>query len=399
MGLAQGLKHRAALVTLLATGVIGAVGLVFFLVALRPCSVDIAPGTIVTYELRREVQPVGAGGERGETRVHSQEITLACIGDANRVIVLSGADADRRGEVALMQLAEDGAAFLFDAAERRLDHGPCIGFSPRIRLFDFNLLRLPRSLTDSGEVEVTYAALPKGRRSVPCRIDRIENGMAPVFRLRPVRTIEWPHPALDGRYVKIRDLEARYRFDRRLGMVDRADVDFILAHEGDAEAPIKRYAIRLSLRLAEHDQVGNSEVASLGDLALTSVRAQSLLEDGRHASLGPYAERLRRATVDHPRLRRFVEQLLTDARMEQLRASHDRWAVRVASVGLARLAAARQVARELVADGYHAFLRRHGELVAIYVGPYTDKRPAVLAAMRERFARSDPYWVRLSSDS
>ena len=389
MGLIAGIRRHAAVAVLLVTAGLGLAGAVFLYVALRPCRVVIEPGTIISYAVRMESQRLEDGHPVDEPRVRTQEVLLVGVGPDNQLVMLNEGRPGQRDEAALLRMAPDGSAQLFDAADRPVDGGRTVWF------FDFNLLRLPRSLTDVGRVELEYGILPPGRRRVLCQIRCLDTGLMPRFRLRPVGNIEWVDHHHGGRFVQIADLDVRYRFDRRLRIIDRADISFQLSRETEDGA--LSHQVHMSLRLAEHHQVADDQVARVADLAVTGVRAQHLLEDGRRDVVAPHLERLAQATVDHPRLRRFLDALVQDAGVRAPRETIGH-AVRVAAVGVARMADARRAAADLLADGYPAYIMRHGDLVAIYVGPYDAPQSAVLEELKRRFPRSGPYWVRADGE-
>ncbi len=389
MGLIAGIRRHAAVAVLLVTAGLGLAGAVFLYVALRPCQVVIEPGTIISYVVRMESQRLEDGHPVTEPRVRTQEILLVGVGPDNQVVMLNEGRPGQRDEAALLRMAPDGSVRLFDAADRPIDGGRTIWF------FDFNLLRLPRSLTDVGRVEVEYGILPPGRRQVSCQVRCLDTGLMPRFRLRPVGNIEWVDHHHGSRFVQIADLDVRYRFDRRLRIIDRADISFRLSRE--AEEGALSHQVHMSLRLAEHHQVADDQVARLADLAVTGVRTQHLLEDGRRDAVAPHLERLAQASVDHPRLRRFLDALIQDAGGRSTHASSGH-VVRVAAVGVARMEDAQRVAAGLLADGYPAYIMRHGDLVTIFVGPYEVRQPEVLEELTRRFPRAGPYWIRADDD-
>lgn len=380
-------KKQVTLGTLVGVLLLGALGCLFFIMALAPCRVDFEPGTLVTYRLQTAVYPMGEG-----EALHSEQqvLNLVCIDHGNELAMVSAGERGTRDELTLLQMSSDGRMRRYDPALQLLDEGKSLGF------FDFNLLPLPEGLDQDWHVELTYAVPPPGKRRVQARVRRVTNGFNPVFELR-LPTIEWVERQPRERYCQIKDLVCRYRFDGRQGIVDQADLAFIAGVEDEGAAGARFRRVHISL--VGHIDRGEVENAvALKDLALATVDTQTRLESGRRDQLRPLAARLR-AAAQHEgpeRLRQLALDLARVAEGAQPRAGAGgggQWAVQVASVATSRRAAAAALVAELNADGWPAWLDERGHALAVLIGPYRERDEAILAPLRQRFPRERPLWV------
>lgn len=380
------LKRLVTISTLVLALLVGAIGTACVVVALRPCHLDLAPGTVLTYQIRTESRRLEDGVPAGESavKVNTQEITLVCLDRGNRVALLSPGAPGSRDEICLMELGPDGSARRLDDALRPLEDGKAVGF------FDFNLLRLPQGMEQNWITEVPYAVLPPGRRLVQCKVRCLENGMNPTYRLTPKAAIEWVDDGNGRRYVQLRDLVCRYAFNRGKGLVDTAEMRFIASRETDQG--VLCHDVRVTIALTDAVAHGQEAAATVADLALSTVRAQSLMEDGRSRALLECLEKLRAADALHPRLQRLVEDLRRDAAGTP--AVRTGWSVQVLSVSAGRATEIEPLARTLCADGFPAAVRRQGPVAVLVVGPYAERDPRILAALGQRFPASRPYWMQ-----
>jgi len=386
MAAVGGWRRQATVGALLIMLLAGAIGVLFFLMAMAPCRVELAPGALARYQLRTEIAPLEAGA--APTRVEEQELTLLCLRDDQQVALVSPGERGTRDELTLLKLDRDGSVRRFDGAMRLLETGKAIGF------FDFNLLPLPRGLDQSWRVELVYAVPPPGKRRVVGQVRRIANGVDPIFELR-LPTIEWVERGGRERYCQIKDLVCRYRYDSHDQIVDQARLRFIAGVEDDDAPEGARYR-RVSISLeGELARSGRGDAVALHDLAVAAVGTQTLLEDGRRRGLGPLIQRLRNsADQAPPELAQVIERLLREAELQAPPPGAERsWAVQILSVRGARRAAAENVARELVADGWPAFVALHGQRAVLRVGPYAEQDSAIMQRLRERFPRERPIWL------
>ncbi|MDA3959818.1 MAG: SPOR domain-containing protein [Planctomycetota bacterium] len=378
-------KRQAALGALVTVLLVGAIGCLFFLVAMSPCRVDLEPGAMVTYRLSTAVYPMD-GAEaisRREDLVH-----LVCIDNGNELALVSGGAAGERDELTLLQMSSDGRVRRYDPALRLLDEGKPLGF------FDFNLLPLPEGLDQDWHVELIYAVPPPGQRRVQARVRRVTNGLNPIFELR-LPTIEWiDERTQSGRWCQIKDLVCRYRFNGRQGIVDQADLAFVAGVEVRGEEGARYRRVHLSL-LGQIDRDASADPVALKDLALATVDTQTRLEDGSRQGLRPLAARLRKAAEQGPeRLRALAIELARAADGQAPVVQGGSWAVQVASVAVGRRTQAQALVDELNADGWPAWLADKGTQLGILIGPYRERDESVLRRLRERFPRERPLWVR-----
>lgn len=377
-------KRQAAVGTFVLVVAIGALGCLFFLMAIAPCRVALSPGSVVSYRLTSEAVPLDAPGAEPTARL--RELHLVCYDRGNQVALISSDAGGRRDELTLMRIDEDGRARRLDPARRLLEEGKAIGF------FDFNLLPLPEGLDQSWRVDLVYAVPPPGKRRVQARVRRLTNSSRPEFELT-LPTIEWIEHRPEERWCQIKNLVCRYRYDSRQGIVDRARIEFVAGVETRAGARFHRVRLTLDGRREPtvHDPI------AVRDLALATAGVQVALEDGRRARLGPLVERLRGASAAGPeRLQRLARELARAVDRVPAPPPGERgWAVQVATVGSGRRAHAERLAESLNADGWPAFVVDRGTLLSVCVGPYADRDPRVVAALRERFPHDRPFWTRM----
>lgn len=382
------IKKQAALGALVLTLILGVVGTLFFLLALRPCRMRISPGSLVTWNLRVESRALPAEAQV-LPRVETRAITLLGIGEGGRSALITPGAPGTRDEVALTRLREQGGLDLLDAAERAMGCGKAVGF------FDFNLLQLPRGSEQEWDVSLSWSSLPPGRRDVQCRVRRLENGLRPVFRLQPRGTIEWTDPDDGGAYRQIRDLTCKYAFNHRLGLVDWAELRFTAARE--TATGVRRHEVVATLELGDSVDRVAADAVALGDLAVATVQVQDLLAGGRLDALRPHLATLRRHAVDHPRLRALVEALERDASAGVVprRPVAGGWWLQVGTAPAARRAEVERLVRDLAGEGYPAGIRaRPDGTVRLLLGPYAERDERLPSVLRLRIPSASPAWVR-----
>lgn len=373
-------KQHVVLV-MVAMILVGAVaGTWAFVVSLRPCRVRFQPGTVCEYLLRTEYRELHAG-QAGEARTHEQRLTLVCVGADNEVALVAPSP-DRPGvdEVTLLDFSPDGAARRV-IGEGTADEGRALGF------FDFNLLPLPPGNEQDWKASLVYAALPPGERQVTARVKRRANSAKPEFELR-LPTKEWVNE--HGRYVQVRNLVCRYRFDGSRGVVDHAQVKCDTGIERDDGAHTFRVTVTLELLGIDS---GIGDTVALRDLALASVEAQQALGGRRADRLAPLISRLERAGVTAPALRAVAERLRREAG-RQLAVATERWVLQIARLPSSRRTAAEAMVRRLAANGITARCVTSAGQLLVGIGPLTQRDPQLAVNVR-RLVGGEPGWLRV----
>jgi hypothetical protein len=378
-------KHAAGAAVVGAVAVM-AIGVLAFFLALRPSRMRFDPGQVVTYRLRTEVAELAADGGEGPAQLKEQELNLICISPDNDVVLL--APADGRDEVTLMNFAPNGTARTLDAASRPGDAGKALGF------FDFNLLPLPPGTEQTWNVDLVYAVLPPNKRCVQGKVKRTRSGANPEFQLKLPTSVEWISE--QNRYMQIRDLVCTYRFQTGKGLVDQASVRCLAGIERDDGR--HRFRVRAELSLVSIGRTGD-DPREIRDLALAGAEAQDALALGRSERLATLLTRLQAANVQSPRLRELVQRLCSEARLPApapRAAARPLWAVQVASCAPDRRADAEAFVRALSGSGLRAWVATSGDGLAVLVGPYFDRDPAVLGALSQRYPQQRAVWVKVA---
>lgn len=397
-------KRSAAFACVAVAVALAAAGTYGFLISMRPCRLQLDPGTVVDYRLSTTYVELHESGESAPREV-SAAITLVCIGQGNEVALV---EPGARDGVSLLTFQSDGTARLV-GDEGLSDVGKALGF------FDFNLLPLPAGLEQSWKVSLVYAALPPGRRQVLGQVRRTANAARPEFELR-LPTVEWVND--QDRYVQVRNLVCKYRFDPGRGVVDRARVRCETGLE--LAGGSRRYRIEVALDLIDV-QTGVGDTAALRDLALASNEAETLL-DGRHPErLLQLLQRIEGSGVRTPALREVAERLRiqANARMRPappqprpqpgpearrpaqpgqtgtpLPAPVGSWRLQVASIKPDRREAAEGLVAKLAAQGIPAQVETSGSWLVVRSGPYPT-RTAGLAERIQALTRSKPVWQQV----
>jgi len=388
-------KRSVAIACVAVVAALAAAGTYGFLISMRPCRLQLDPGTVVDYRLSTTYVELHPSGESAPREI-SAAITLVCIGEGNEVALVEPGASDG---VSLLAFQSDGTARLV-GDDGLSDVGKALGF------FDFNLLPLPAGLEQSWKVSLVYAALPPGRRQVLGQVRRTANAARPEFELR-LPTVEWVND--QDRYVQVRNLVCRYRFDPDRGIVDRARVR---CETGTEEAGGSRhYRIEVALDLIDV-QTGVGDTAALRDLALASAEAETLL-DGQHGErLVHLLRRIEGSGVTTPALREVADRLRVQAEA-RMRPSPPRivaperreappappppagsWRLQVASVRPERREAAQGLVARLADQGIPAQVEVSGSWLVVRCGPFAD-RPAGLAERVQALTRSKPVWQQV----
>lgn len=377
-----------------------------FLISLRPCRLDLAPGTVVDFHLATEYRVLDDAG-LGPPRERTSRITLVCIGHGNEVALVEP-DGARDG-ISLLSFQSDGTARLL-GDEGLADVGKALGF------FDFNLLPLPPGNEQSWKVSLVYAALPPGRRQVLAQVRRTASGARPEFELR-LPTVEWVNDR--NRYVQVRNLICRYRFDPSRGIVDRARVTCETGVEAAAGPVRHRVQVALDLIGIQH---GGGDTAALRDLALATAATQSAIAAQHYERLAPLLGRLEQRGVEVAPLREIADRLRLQAqgrladRGTPVRPEHPRpqgpaqrvdladearrqppetaagtLELQVATIAPDRRAAGEALVARLASAGIPARLQTSGRWLVVRAGPFAA-RDDRLAAKVKAISGSAPLW-------
>ena len=307
----QAIQRRAAQAVTAVAIVALFVGCALYLFALRPCSIELNPGTYVSYRLTTDIQPVDREKEpTGSVSSHQQTVDLLCYSGANDVALIAPG-ADDLSEVTLVRLAPDGRAQRYDDSDRLLGDGKALGF------FDFNLLPLPQGMQQNWNVTLTYAALPVGRRQVEGHVQRIGGGAHPRFELA-LPTVEWVESHPSEHYRQVRELVCRYTYNGVKRVIESAELSFVAVVERPSGP--ERFAVRCYLDLVDYQEHDEDPVA-LRDMIVGAVEAQAVRERDDHQRLQQVLARLRQYDVRNPALREFVYSLQTNGRAQGERGS------------------------------------------------------------------------------
>lgn len=384
------LKNHAATAAVIAALLVAALGITAFVLALRPSRLHLTPGQSLTYLLRSEISEVIETAERKDQElpafVQEGTLHLICVGPDNTVALL--AKNDGRDQVALMTIAPNGAARELDAALRPSDSGFAVGF------FDFNLLPLPPASEQIWNVDLTYAVLPPGKRTLQAKARRTRSGANPEFQLKLPSSVEWIGE--DQRYQQVRDLTSSYRFNTGMGVIDEAVIRCVAGYERPEGR--RRHKIKLTLTLMANDRISD-DPGQVRDLMLAAIDAQNSLANGRKERLNAIGQRLVAASVQDPRLRALVETLGSEIRNgprpRQPVGPRGLWAVHLATGPAELRADAQRFVDNLAAMGFRAYLAAHGQTLSVLVGPYYDRDPAVIRSLSQRYPQQRVTWVEV----
>ena len=384
------IKNHAATAAVIAALLVAALGVTAFVLALRPSRLHFDTGQLISYHLRTEISEVIETQERKDQElpplVQESELHLICVGPDNTMVML--AQVDGRDHVSLLTFAANGTARELDAASRPADSGRAVGF------FDFNLLPLPPGSEQVWNVDVAYAVLPPGKRSLQSKARRTRSGGSPEFQLKLPPSVEWIGE--DQRYRQVRDLTSQYRFNTSKGVIEEAVIRCVAGYERPEGR--RRHKVRLTLSLVSISRI-TDDPGQVRDLAIACIDAHGALAAGRKERLGAISQRITGATVQDPRLRALTQTVLTEIRNgPRPRAPSNPqglWAVHLASGPAELRSDAQRFVDNLTTQGFRAYLTAQGTTLSVLVGPYYDRDPAVIRSLSQRFPQQRVTWVEV----
>mgnify|MGYP000060359891 CR=1 FL=1 len=390
MAFAARIKNHAATAAVIAALLVAALGVTAFVLALRPSRLHFDVGQLITYHLRTEISEVIENPERKDQdlppMVQESELHLICVGPDNTMVML--ANHDGRDQVSLLTLAANGATRELDAASRPSDSGRAVGF------FDFNLMPLPPGSEQVWNVDVAYAVLPPGKRSLQGKARRTRSGNSPEFQLKLPASVEWIGD--DQRYRQVRDLTSQYRFNTSKGVIEEAVIRCVAGYERPEGR--RRHKLRMTLTLVSIGRISD-DPDQVRNLAIAGIDAQGALAAGRKERLAAITQRLTAATVQDPRLRALTQSLLGEIRNgprpRQPSGPQGLWAVHLATGPADLRADAQRFVDNLTGQGFRAYLAAQGQTLSVLVGPYYDRDPAVIRSLSQRFPQQRVTWVEV----
>jgi hypothetical protein len=390
MAFAARLRNHAATAAVIAALLVAGLGITAFVLALRPSRLQFSPGQVITYHLRSEIGEVIETAEHKDQElppfVQENDLHLICVGPDNTTALL--AKADGVDHVALLTFAANGSARELDAAARPSDSGHAVGF------FDFNLLPLPPGSEQIWNVDLAYAVLPAGKRTLQAKARRTRSGSNPEFQLKLPPSVEWIGE--DQRYLQVRDLTSQYRFNTSKGVIEEAVIRGIAGYERPEGR--RRHKLKLTLSLVSIGRIVD-DPGQVRDLVLAITDAQNALNAGRKERLAAISQRLAGASVQDPRLRALVESVSAEIRNgprpRQPLGQRGLWAVHLASGPAELRSDAQRFVDNLVTMGYRAYLAAQGQTLSVLVGPYYDRDPAVIRSLSQRFPGQRATWVEV----
>ncbi len=390
MAFAARIKNHAATAAVIAALLVAALGVTAFVLALRPSRLNFDVGQLITYRLRSEISEVIETPERKDQElpplVQENDLHLICVGPDNTLVML--AEIDGRDQISLLTMATNGSTRELDPASRPLDSGRAVGF------FDFNLLPLPPGSEQVWNVDVAYAVLPPGKRSLQGKARRTRSGSSPEFQLKLPSSVEWIGD--DQRYRQIRDLTSQYRFNTSKGVIEEAVIKCVAGYERPEGR--RRHKLRLTLTLVSIGRI-TDDPGQVRDLAIAGIDAQAALAAGRKERLAAIAQRLNAAAVQDPRLRTLAQTLLSEIRNgprpKPVSGPQGLWAVHLASGPAELRSEAQRFVDNLSTQGFRAYLAAQGSTLSVLVGPYYDRDPAVIRSLSQRYPQQRVTWVEV----
>lgn len=384
------IKNHAATAAVIAALLVAALGVTAFVLALRPSRLHFDSGQLITYRLSTEISEVIETHERKDQelppQVQHNDLHLICVGPDNTMVMLT--QLDGRDQVSLLTFAANGTARELDAASRPSDSGRAVGF------FDFNLLPLPPGSEQVWNVDVAYAVLPPGKRSLQGKARRKRSGSSPDFQLKLPASVEWIGE--DQRYRQVRDLTSEYRFNTSKGVIEHAVISGVAGYERPEGR--RRYKLSLTLSLVSIGRI-TDDPGQVRDLAIAGIDAQGALAAGRKERLAAITQRLTAAAVQDPRLRALTQSLLNEIRNgprpRTPSNTQGMWAVHVASGPAELRADAQRFVDNLTTQGFKAYLAGQGATLSVMVGPYYDRDPALIRSLSQRFPQQRVTWVEV----
>ncbi len=283
---------------------IAGLGVGLFALAFRSCRFVIEPGRSVAWSLTVRTTPLLPDGKPGSERIAEHRIVLLGLGpEGSDMAWLAGPAGAAAATLRLIELQSDGRLRARGRDGRPGEEGL------QLAGFDFNLLPLPLGAEQEWKPEVSWAALPEGRRSVVCTVKRLRSGARPQFRCDFPVSVEWIDP-LTRRYRQVRELSTTYRFDTLRGVPREARITFTLRDEQPPPGGFVARLMTLDLLWLGGEDAG--EPRDLREAAAAAVAAEGWLAARR----APPAEVVARLRSAEGPLRGFAEGLF--ARMARL---------------------------------------------------------------------------------
>ncbi|MBA2480016.1 MAG: hypothetical protein H0V44_05085 [Planctomycetes bacterium] len=380
------LKKQVTIAASVAGLFLFAIGILAFIIALRPCRLAFEPGQVVSYRLTSTTCEILQDGRRGPARAEERLISLVCTGPDNEVALISTTPGSgRRDRVSLLDFSPEGTAYKLDTAARPSDVGVAIGF------FDFNLMPLPAGSEQPKDVSITYAALPPGRNPVQGKVRRTKSGTKPVFQLKLRSSVEW---LVDNHYHQVRNLVSTYRFNTAKGVVDQATIKLIAGIE--REDRDHHFEVEMALELDGPIRRSDEDPRRLRDAVLASAEAEDVLDGDRRERFPAVAERLRVASIGLPQLRAITDRLISEIQNPGAPPDPKSFAVRLATGPARERAGAETLARKAIAAGYRVYFGQPtSSQLSILIGPYPAPDPVVISALARAFPDHRPEWIEV----
>ncbi len=384
------LKNHAATAAVVAGALVAALGVMAFVMALRPSRLHIEAGQVISYRLRVQTSELIDHPDKRDVElpasIQEQDLHLIGVGGMNEAVVLTNIDGI--DQITLLTFQPNGSARRLDAAARPGDAGVAIG------LFDFNLMPLPPGSEQVWNVDIVYALLPPAKRVLQGKARRMRSGTSPEFQVKLPPSIEWIGP--DQRYMQVRDLVSTYRFNTSQSLIERGDIRCVAAFERADGS--HRFKVRIELDLVNVGRIVD-DPAQVRNLALAGMDAQTALAQGHRERLGTITDRLVNASVQDQRLRGYVRNLVNQIRnpapVRKVAVVNNSYAVHLANCPIERRTDAQRFVAQLASDGFRAYLVEQGAQLAILVGPYLDRDPAVLRTLSQRYPQQRAAWVEI----
>ena len=373
----------------------GIIGITSFVLSFRPSLFRLDAGQVLVYRLKTTTTELATDGREGRPAIDERTITLIGIGGDNQVALL--AEEQRgRDRLSLHAIETNGTSVLLDAAARPTSGSRAVG------LFDLNLFALPPSATEqTWEVQLTYGLLPPAKQLVQAHARRSKSSSNPEFQLRLPTSLEWTETA-QSPYRQIRDLVCTYRYRSAQNAVDQATLRCTFALEQPHNANTRRFRLLMEIDLIDNATLDENPLR-LREVVIDCAAATAALTDPAigQARRTALANNLRAAETGIGRLRQLADRLTDEVKRQPstqtLLVSHAaplRHQIQVAIGPEGSKVQAEQLARTLVANGFTARVEpaAAGKL-RVVVGPFTEKDPAVLERLQQRFPYLKPLWV------
>ncbi len=382
------IKNHAATAAVVAGILVAVLGVIAFVLALRPSHWHLSAGDIASYQLRIQTSELIDHPDKRDVElpatIQEQDLHIIGVGGQNEAVILTNIDG--KEQMSLLTFASNGSARRLDAASRPADAGVAIG------LFDFNLMPLPPGSEQIWNVDVAYALLPPAKRVLQGKARRSRSGSNPEFQLKLPASIEWIGP--NQRYMQIRDLTSKYRFNNSQSIIESADIRCIAAFE--KEDGRHRFKVRIELNLLHVGRIID-DPGQVRELALAGMDAQTALAQNQRSRLRSIQERIISASVQDPRLRRYVQTVITQIHNPtpppNNTVKNTTYAVHLGSCPVERRVDAQRFVAHLASEGFRAYITESNNSLAILVGPYLDRDPAVLRTLSQRYPQQRASWV------